>query len=277
MLATRFSMDDSSLALNKSYRTIWISDIHLGSYGCKAEYLLEFLKNLRCDTIYLVGDIVDGWRLKKKWYWPQAHNDVVQKLLRKARKGVNVVFIPGNHDEAARKYIGVNFGDIKIQKDAEHFTADGKKLWVIHGDQFDGIMQHARWVAHLGDKGYSLLLKLNDIYNKIRNLFKLPYWSISKYVKLKVKKAVSFVTAFEIVMAREAKRRGYDGVVCGHIHKAELRTINGITYANDGDWVESLTALAENHDGSLEILDYSKNFETLHLKKYDKKQLISSM
>jgi len=185
-------MDDSSSVLNKSYRTIWISDIHLGSYGCKAEYLLEFLKNLKCDTIYLVGDIVDGWRLKKKWYWPQAHNDVVQKLLRKARKGVNVVFIPGNHDEAARKYIGVNFGDIKIQKDAEHFTVDGKKFWVIHGDQFDGIMQHARWVAHLGDKGYSLLLKLNDFYNKIRNLFKLPYWSISKYVKLKVKKAVSF-------------------------------------------------------------------------------------
>lgn len=269
-------MDDLSLVLRKSYRTIWISDIHLGSYGCKAEHLLNFLENIKCNKIYLVGDIIDGWRLKKKWYWPQAHNDVVQKLLKIAKKGTKVIFIPGNHDEAARKYIGINFGDIKIQDEADHSTLDGKRLWVIHGDQFDGIMQHARWLAHIGDKGYSTLIRINNLINKIRNIFNLPYWSLSKYIKLKVKKAVSFVTAFETVMVREAKRRGYDGIVCGHIHKAELKKIDGVLYANDGDWVESLTALAENHDGRLEILDYSKNLEFSYFKTHQKKTLIKT-
>ena len=275
-VAIKHSMDDLSLVLRKSYRTIWISDIHLGSYGCKAEHLLNFLENIKCNKIYLVGDIIDGWRLKKKWYWPQAHNDVVQKLLKIAKKGTKVIFIPGNHDEAARKYIGINFGDIKIQDEADHSTLDGKRLWVIHGDQFDGIMQHARWLAHIGDKGYSTLIRINNLINKIRNIFNLPYWSLSKYIKLKVKKAVSFVTAFETVMVKEAKRRGYDGIVCGHIHKAELKEIDGVLYANDGDWVESLTALAENHDGRLEILDYSKNLEFSYFKTHQKKTLIKT-
>ncbi|MFL2676477.1 MAG: UDP-2,3-diacylglucosamine diphosphatase [Alphaproteobacteria bacterium] len=257
-------MDDHLYKKKKGYRTIWISDLHLGTPGCKAEILLDFLKEIKSETIYLVGDIVDGWRLKKNWYWPQSHNDVVQKLLRKARKGVKVVFIPGNHDEAARKYLGVNFGDIKIQHQAVHKTANGKKLWVVHGDQFDGVIRHAKWLAYIGDKGYAMLITLNNTFNKIRKFLNLPYWSLSQFIKLKVKKAVSFVTAFENVMVMEAKRKGYDGVVCGHIHKAELKDVNGIIYANDGDWVESLTALAENHDGSLEIIDWSKKLMALH-------------
>lgn len=259
-------MDGYSTKIKKGYRTVWISDLHLGTSGCKSELLLDFLKQIKTETIYLVGDIVDGWRLKKKWYWPQSHNDVVQKLLRKARKGIKVIFIPGNHDEAARKYIGVNFGDIKIMKYAIHKTIKGKKLWTIHGDQFDGIIKHAKWLAYLGDKGYVALIKINTLFNKFRKFFKLPYWSLSQFLKHKVKKAVSFVTAYEQIMAKEAKRRGYDGVVCGHIHKAELKIIDGIIYANDGDWVESLTALVENYDGTLEIIDWSEKVKQQHNK-----------
>ena len=256
-------MDDLSLKKNH-YRAIWISDVHLGTSGCKAELLLDFLRVSESEKIFLVGDIIDGWRLKKKWYWPQAHNDVIQKLLRKARKGVKVVFVPGNHDEAARKYIGVNFGDIIIKKEAHHITLKGKKLWIIHGDQFDGVIKHARWLAYIGDKGYAILIRLNDLFNTFRKFLKLPYWSLSKFIKQKVKKAVSLVTAFELVMAREAKRRGFDGVICGHIHKAEFKLIYDIIYCNSGDWVESMTAIVEHLDGSLEIIDWSSRIFQEH-------------
>lgn len=244
-----------------NFRTIWISDVHLGTPGCQASYLLDFLKTHESETLYLVGDILDGWHLKKGWYWPQTHNDVVQKILRKGRKGTRVVFIPGNHDESVRQFIGLSFGEIEVHEDAIHTLANGKRLWVTHGDLFDGVMQHARWLAYVGDSAYTLILKLNRWFNAIRIRMGLPYWSLSQYLKHQVKNAVNFISAFEHVMTEEARRRECDGVVCGHIHKAEIREINGILYANDGDWVESLTALVEDFDGNLEIIHWNRRVE----------------
>ena len=238
-------------------RTVFISDIHLGTPGCQAEALLDFLRDVRCDTLYLVGDIIDGWQLRRSWYWPQAHNDVVQKLLRKARKGTRVIFVPGNHDEFARRYVQHNFGGVDVVDEAMHLTADGRKLWVTHGDHFDGVIQCARWLAILGDMAYEFVLKVNRWFNSARARVGLPYWSLSRYLKLKVKRAVSYVSDFESAVAREARKRGADGVVCGHIHHAEMREIDGVLYCNDGDWVESLTALVEHTDGRLEIIDRS--------------------
>ena len=245
--------DDESI----HYRTVWISDIHLGTPGCQAQALLDFLKRVECDTLYLVGDIVDGWQLRRNWYWPQAHNDVVQKILRKARKGTRVVFVPGNHDEFLRRYVGHTFGGVEVVDEAVHVTADGRRLWVTHGDLFDGVVQCARWLAYLGDSAYTLALKLNQWFNSVRARFGLPYWSLSRYLKLKVKRAVSYVNDFEAAVAREAHKRGLHGVVCGHIHHAEIRDIDGVLYCNDGDWVESLTALVEHADGRLAITDWS--------------------
>ncbi len=245
----------------KHYRTIWISDVHLGTRGCQASYLLDFLRTHESETLYLVGDILDGWHLKKGWYWPQTHNDVVQKILRKGRKGTRVIFIPGNHDESVRQFIGLDFGEIEVREDAIHTLANGKRLWVTHGDLFDGVMQHARWLAYLGDGAYSVILYLNRWFNAIRVRLGLPYWSLSQYLKHQVKNAVNFISAFEHVMTEEAKRRDCDGVVCGHIHKAEIRDINGLLYCNDGDWVESLTALAEDFKGNLEIIHWNRRVE----------------
>jgi len=237
-------------------RTVWISDIHLGTKDCQATALLDFLKTVECETLYLVGDIVDGWQLRRTWYWPQTHNDVVQKLLRKARKGTRVIFIPGNHDEFARKYVEHNFGGIEVADEWIHTTADGRQLWVTHGDLYDGVIQCARWLALLGDWAYELTLKVNRWFNRARARMGLPYWSLSKYLKLKVKRAVSYLGDFEEALAKEARKRGVQGVVCGHIHHAEMRDIGGILYCNDGDWVESLTALVEHPDGQLEILQW---------------------
>lgn len=236
------------------YRTIWISDIHLGTKDCRADLLLDFLKHTRSEKLYLVGDIIDGWQLKKSWHWKQGHNDVVQKVLRKARKGTDVIFVPGNHDEAAREYAGLDFGGIKIRLEATHTTVDGKRLLVIHGDEFDGVMQHAKWLAYLGDTLYMWALALNRQLNKIRTWMGKPYWSLSQYLKHKVKNAVSFITNFEELLADHAKRRGFDGVVCGHIHQAEVKNYDGILYGNCGDWVESITALVENEDGELSVV-----------------------
>ena len=241
-----------------SVRTVFVSDVHLGTPGCQAEALLDFLRCVECETLYLVGDIVDGWQLMRRWYWPQAHNDVVQKVLRKARKGTRVVLVPGNHDEFARRYLGHSFGGIEVVEDAIHQTADGRRFWVMHGDLFDGVVQCAPWLAHVGDGLYTVALRLNRALNSARARLGLPYWSLSRYLKLKVKRAVSFIGDFEMAVIREARRRGVDGVVCGHIHHAELRTVDGLTYANDGDWVESLTALVEHGDGRLEILDWAE-------------------
>jgi UDP-2,3-diacylglucosamine pyrophosphatase LpxH len=249
--------DTSAEAATLRFRTVFISDIHLGTPGCQAEALLAFLRDVECETLYLVGDIIDGWQLRRSWYWPQAHNDVVQKLLRKARKGTRVIFVPGNHDEFARKYLHHNFGGVDVMDEAMHHTADGRKLWVTHGDHFDGVIQCAKWLAYVGDRAYEFTLKVNSWFNRARARMGLPYWSLSRYLKLKVKRAVSYVSDFETAVAREARKRGADGVVCGHIHHAEMRMIEGVLYCNDGDWVESLTALVEHADGRLEILDRS--------------------
>ena len=247
-----------------SVRTAFISDVHLGTPGCQAEALLDFLRAVECERLYLVGDIIDGWQLRRRWYWPQAHNDVVQKLLRKARKGTQVILVPGNHDEFARRYLGHNFGGVEVVEDCIHRTADGRRLWVMHGDLFDGVVQYAKWLAYVGDSLYEMLLKLNRHLNSWRARLGLPYWSLSKYLKLKVKRAVSFISDFELAVVREARKRGVDGVVCGHIHHAELRSIDGLLYANDGDWVESLTALVEHHDGRLELIDWAEVLRQRH-------------
>jgi UDP-2,3-diacylglucosamine pyrophosphatase LpxH len=238
------------------YRAIWISDIHLGTAGCQADLLLEFLKHTESTYLYLVGDIIDGWAMKRRWYWHQWHNDVVQKVLRKARRGTQVTYIAGNHDEAARQFLGLGFGGILLADEVVHVTAQGKRLLVLHGDQFDGVVQCARWLAYLGDYLYEVTLKLNRWFNWGRRKFNLPYWSLSQYLKHKVKNAVSFITAFEEAVAREAHKRGLDGVVCGHIHRPEIRDINGVLYCNDGDWVESLSALVETEEGELKIVTW---------------------
>jgi UDP-2,3-diacylglucosamine pyrophosphatase LpxH len=217
---------------------------------------MDFLKCHPSDYLYLVGDIVDGWQLRRGWYWPQSHNDVVQKLLRRARKGCQVIYVPGNHDEFARHFVGHQFGGIDVINDAVHTTADGRRLWVTHGDYFDGVVQCAKWLAYLGDNLYEFTLKLNRYLNHWRAKLGLPYWSLSAYLKHKVKKSLIYVTDFEVAVANEAKRRGHDGVVCGHIHRAEMRDIQGTLYCNDGDWVESCTALVEHFDGHLELVQW---------------------
>ena len=242
----------------RRYRSVFISDVHLGTRGCQAELLLDFIRYVECDTLYLVGDIIDGWKLKSGWYWPQAHNDVVQKILRMARKGVKVIYVPGNHDEVVRDFIGVHFGGVVVARDAIHETADGRRFLVTHGDEFDGVVQHARWLAFVGDYAYRALLLTNTLFNRVRRRLGFGYWSLSAFLKSKVKNALQFVENYESAVADEARRRGVDGVICGHIHKAEMREIDGVTYINDGDWVESCTALAENADGTLEILEWAK-------------------
>ena len=252
--ASASSHHDDDDAGSHRYRAIWLSDIHLGSSGCQAPYLLDFLRHNESEYMYLVGDIIDGWQLKKGWYWPQAHNDVVQKILRKARKGTHVVYIPGNHDEGARQFCDLAFGDIHVRGEAFHTTLSGKRLWIVHGDLFDGVIQHAKWLAYLGDTAYSMILILNRWFNRIRIKLGFQYWSLSQYLKHQVKNAVNFISSFERVMTDEARRRGCDGVVCGHIHKAEIRDIDGVLYCNDGDWVESLSALVETLEGELKVI-----------------------
>lgn len=239
------------------FRAIFISDTHLGTQGCQAAALLDFLRVTDSDYLYLVGDIVDGWQLKRRWYWHQQHNDVVQKVLRKVRKGTRVIYVPGNHDEAARHYVGVDFGGVAIRDEAVHTTADGRRLLVTHGDRFDAVVTCARWLALLGDQLYTFILHVNQHLNAMRARLGLPYWSLSQFLKLRVKNAVSYITAFEDALARDARVRGFDGVVCGHIHHAEVRTISDILYCNSGDWVESLTAIVESHDGELSVVRWT--------------------
>ncbi len=242
----------------QTYRSIWISDVHLGTRGCKAEFLLDFLKNTESDYLYLVGDMIDGWRLKRSWYWPQAHNDVVQKLLRKARKGTKVVYVPGNHDEFARDYVDFHFGDVEVADEAVHTMLDGRRFLVLHGDQFDGVVQYAKWLAHLGDHAYTLALGINHWFNWARRKLGYPYWSLSAYLKHRVKNAVQFIAKFEEAMADMAAKRGVEGVICGHIHHPEIRQFAEVCYANDGDWVESCSALVEHADGRLEIVYWAE-------------------
>jgi UDP-2,3-diacylglucosamine pyrophosphatase LpxH len=240
------------------FRTVWISDIHLGTAGCNAEMLLDFLKSIECETLYLIGDIVDGWQLKKGWYWPSRHNDVVRCWLKMAKHGTRVIFVPGNHDEVFREYAGLNFGGVEVVHEAIHETVDGRTLLIVHGDEFDGVVMYAKWLAFLGDHAYTLLIKLNRLVNFARRTLGLPYWSLSAYLKKRVKNAVSYISNFEQAVAHAAHELGADGVVCGHIHSAEVRQIGEVTYYNDGDWVESCTALVEHSDGRMEIVDWAQ-------------------
>ena len=237
-------------------RALFLSDVHLGTKGCQAEKLLQLLAHFDADTIYLVGDIVDGWQLKSGWYWPQSHNDVVQKLLRKARKGARIIYVPGNHDEFLRGYYGRHLGGIDVVESTIHTAADGRRYLVIHGDLFDLVIRHARWLALLGSHAYDVAIWLNTHFNAVRRAFGLNYWSLSRWVKLKVKNAVNFIGEFERTLTSEARRRGADGVICGHIHHPVIRAERDLTYVNCGDWVESCTAVVEHYDGRLQIVEW---------------------
>ncbi|HEX8389284.1 MAG TPA: UDP-2,3-diacylglucosamine diphosphatase [Sphingomonas sp.] len=239
------------------YRTVWISDVHLGTRGCNAPMLIDFLDHVDSDVMYLVGDIIDGWQLKKRFHWPAAHNDVVWRLMKRAKRGTRVVYIPGNHDEMFRQFTGLDFGGVEIRRKTIHETADGRRLLVLHGDEFDAITMGHRWLAHLGDYAYTALMGLNRWVSIARRLAGMPYWSLSKHAKAKVKNAVAFISKFEEVVAHAAGTRGVDGVVCGHIHTADMRVINGVEYYNDGDWVEGCNALVEHFDGRMEILNWA--------------------
>lgn len=251
------SVASASSASSKSkryYRTVFVSDVHLGTKHARADLLLDFLKNVKMDQLYLVGDIVDGWQLKRSWFWDVTHNDVIRRVLKLASKGVDVVYIPGNHDEGFREFTGHDMAGVRLAPEATHTAADGKRYWVLHGDVFDSVVAYARWLAYLGDYMYTFLLNLNRAFNFIRRKLGMPYWSLSAFLKHKVKNAVEYIGQFEKVVTAEAARRGVDGVICGHIHHAEIRQIGSVTYMNDGDWVESCTALAENADGTFELI-----------------------
>jgi UDP-2,3-diacylglucosamine pyrophosphatase LpxH len=239
-----------------NYRTIWLSDVHLATRGCKADRLLDFLRHSRATRLYLVGDIFDGWRMRRSFFWTQEQNDVVQKLLRKIRKGTQAYYLPGNHDEVMRACLGWRFGRLQIVDEVVHETADGRRLLVMHGDRFDGVITRLPWLARLGESAYHAVLHVNDLFNFIRRRLGFSNWSLSDYIKFRVSRAVETVSNFKSMLAREARERGLDGVVCGHLHRPEIQQIDGIVYYNIGDWVENCTALVEYHDGRIEILHW---------------------
>lgn len=239
------------------YRSIFISDVHLGFRGCQAGYLLDFLQATRCKHLYLVGDIVDVWSMRRGVYWPETHNAVVREVLEQARNGTQVIYCPGNHDELFRAHLGADFGNVQIRDEIVHETANGQRLLVLHGDLFDSVVQAGPWLARLGSRVYDHLLALNGLVSRMRRLFGLRYWSLAGYLKHKVKNAVNYIGDFERAVAAEARRRGVDGMICGHIHHAEVRELHGALYCNCGDWVESCTALVEHHDGRLELLRWT--------------------
>ncbi|MGV2123643.1 UDP-2,3-diacylglucosamine diphosphatase [Agrobacterium vitis] len=241
-------------------RTLFISDVHLGSKAAKTDFLLDFLRVYDADTIVLVGDIVDGWRLKRSWYWPQGCNDVVQKLLRKARKGTRIVYIPGNHDEFLRGFPGTHFGGIEVLDQMIHETADNKRYLVLHGDQFDVVVRNARLLAYMGDWAYDMAIAINVVLAAVRRRMGMPYWSFSAWAKLQVKHAVNFIGEFQKVVADEARRNDVHGVICGHIHHAVMEDVGGIHYINTGDWVESCTAVAEHFDGHFELIEWGTRY-----------------
>jgi UDP-2,3-diacylglucosamine pyrophosphatase LpxH len=237
-----------------AYRTVWISDVHLGTRGCKAEFLLDFLKHVECECLYLVGDIIDLWKLKNGWYWPPLHNDIVRAVMEKAKKGTRVIYVPGNHDEFFRDYAGTLFAGIEVVDRAIHETPDGRRFLVLHGDEFDGVVCSSKWLAVLGSEAYDLLLVLNRWFNYARRRLGFPYWSLSAFVKHKVKNAVNFICDFEKALVHAARDTEVEGIVCGHIHHAAISAMEGITYCNCGDWVESCTALVETFRGDLSVL-----------------------
>lgn len=244
---------------NTGARSVFISDTHLGSKHCRDEELLSFLKQLKTDKLYLVGDIVDGWRLQKKWYWPNNHNRIIKELIKISKK-VEVIYITGNHDEFLRTVDPINIGNINVVNNIIHIGVDGKRYLVVHGDMFDYLMKtkFGRFVMHIGDFAYDSLIGLNIFVNRVRRFFGKPYWSVSKYLKYKAKKAASFVGEFEIEMINYCKKRKFDGVICGHIHTPAIRELDGVTYMNDGDWCENCSALVEHQDGTFEIIYWTE-------------------
>ena len=242
-----------------TYRSVFISDVHLGTRGCRSDFLADFLRRMTCQHLFLVGDIIDGWRLKKSWYWDETQDEVLRLIVGHARAGAAVTYVPGNHDEMFRAWLPMELeiAGIRLRREASHVTADNRRLLVIHGDEFDSVVRYAKFLALLGDRAYSAALLLNHWFNGVRRRLGYPYWSLSAWLKRQVKEAVKAIDRFEVALAGEARRRGFDGVVCGHIHHAEMRDVNGVLYINDGDWVESCTALVEHHDGRLELIDWA--------------------
>ena len=249
-------MASSEPIVNK-YRSVFISDVHLGTKASQAEALLDFMKTFECEKLYLVGDIIDCWAMSKSMYWHQSHNDVVQKILRRGRKGTDIIYVSGNHDEILRGFGDQFFGNIHILERFVHITVDGKPILVIHGDQFDAVIKNAKWLAHLGSWAYDFAMALNTMVTKVRNWFGLPYWSLSAWAKYKVKEAVNFIGNYEETLASFAKTQEVTGVVCGHIHHANIGEFNGIKYYNCGDWVESCTAIVEHYDGRFELVRWN--------------------
>ncbi len=245
------------MAKPRHHRTLFLSDIHLGTRGCQAGLLIDFLNQHSADRIYLVGDIFDGWRLRRGWHWPQTHNDVVEALLARAHNGARIVYVPGNHDEVMRDYLGTHFGGIEVKQNDVHVTADGRRMLVTHGDQFDVVVMNAKWLAHVGDRAYNFVLWLNTWVNRIRRLWGGQFWSLSNWAKQKVKGAVNFIGDYEQVLADEAKRGGFDGIICGHIHHAKIARVGDMLYVNTGDWVESCTAVVESESGELTLIDWA--------------------
>jgi UDP-2,3-diacylglucosamine pyrophosphatase LpxH len=250
--------------LTRRYRAIFISDTHLGTRGCRSDFLADFLRRSECRHLFLVGDIVDGWRLKRSWYWDETHDEVLRLILAKARAGTEVTYIPGNHDELFRAWMPMDYAGVRLRENAEHTTADGRRLLVMHGDEFDSVVRYARFLAVLGDWAYTAALVVNRWFNAARRRLGYPYWSLSQWLKRQVKEAVKAIDRFECALAQEARRRGFDGVVCGHIHHAEMREVDGVLYLNGGDWVESCTALVEHHDGRLELIDWAAENRLSH-------------
>jgi len=239
------------------YRTVWISDTHLGSRDCQAATLNAFLKNVKCEYLYIVGDFIDLWQLRRKWHWPQDLNNIVQRVLKKAKKGTQVVYVPGNHDETFREYAGLEFGGVRILKQAVHETLDGRRLLVLHGDEFDAVVQYNKWLALLGSAAYDKLIYANRLVNFMRRRCGLPYWSLANYLKRKVKNAIKYIHSYEEALILDARKRQFHGVVCGHIHQPVIREQSGFVYCNTGDWVENCTALVETLEGKLEIVRWA--------------------
>ncbi len=254
----------------RQFRTLFISDVHLGSKASKSDFLLNFLRYHEAETLVLVGDIVDGWRLKRSWYWPQGCNDVVQKVLRKARKGARIIYIPGNHDEFMRDYPGIHFGGIEVLDRMIFEAGDGRRYLILHGDEFDVVVRNARLIAYLGDWAYDMAIRINVVLAHVRRILGMPYWSFSAWAKLQVKHAVNFIGEFQKVVVEEARRNNVDGVICGHIHHAVIEDMDGIRYINTGDWVESCTAIAEHQDGTMELITWRLSEKTADNKAADR-------
>ena len=240
------------------HRSIWVSDVHLGTSSAKAKMLCDFLKYNSCDTLYLVGDIIDGWSMKKRAYWPQEHVNVIRRILSRSKTGTKVVYITGNHDEFLRRYSGMSFGNIHLVDEYVHHSPDGKKYWVVHGDAFDAVVFNKKWLVVIGDTAYDSMLKVNVWFNRARSALGMEQWSLSSYLKNKVRNAFSIITNYETTLVNECKKRGLDGVICGHIHHPESKDVDGVLYGNCGDWVESCSALVEDKQGHIEIVQWHK-------------------